>query len=109
MLDSELLEWVTKQNKLLSKKFPDGTQKEKVLAQLAKLHEESGELAGEILGAQKQQREEKLEKSTKESLGSEFADVIICTLLLADTTGVDMRSALQKKIEVIDERFKNYE
>lgn len=40
----------------------------------------------------------------KDDLGDEFADVILCTLLLAKSMDIDINIALEKKLEKIKER-----
>lgn len=73
-------------------------------ARALKLFEESGELSAEILSYFWDQRQEKLQNSSKENLSEEFADVIITTFLLAQSFDIDIFEAIQKKKEKIQAR-----
>ena len=46
-----------------------------------------------------------MEARSKDELAHEFADVLICTFLLAEAMGVDLNDALRKKMSKIDKRF----
>lgn len=89
----------------LNAKFPIDSQREKMFARTVKLNEEVGELCNEVLAFDGDQRAEKLQHSSKETLENEFADVIITTYLLAKTMKVDMSQALERKIERVRKRF----
>lgn len=73
-------------------------------ARALKLFEESWELSAEILSYFWDQRQEKLQNSSKENLSEEFADVIITTFLLAQSFDIDIFEAIQKKKEKIQAR-----
>lgn len=75
--------------------------KVEALAQVAKTAEEFGELTNEVLHSLRIQRQSKLKSDNKEELAAEVADVLICTLLLANTLGVDAKAALEAKITKI--------
>lgn len=75
------------------------SERERILARTVKLFEEVGELSDEILGSMGWQRQEKLDRKSQESMAEEFADVLITTLLLAKTVGVDVEPAIAKKFE----------
>ena len=64
------------------------------LAQTVKLGEEVGELHAEVLGALEFQRRDKAGRYSRDSLGGELADVMVCVALLADTFGVDLARAV---------------
>lgn len=105
---NELLKFIDKQDKKLMNSYDSANDVEKrVLARAVKLSEETGELCSESLAFNKQQRQTKLKKHSKESLENEVADVLISTLLLAKTMDVDIKKALKNKIKKIDERFKD--
>jgi NTP pyrophosphatase (non-canonical NTP hydrolase) len=78
-----------------------------ILARTVKLTEELGELCDEVLSHSSMQRKDKLDKHSQEDLMDEFADVVITTFLLAEIMKVDIGKALEKKIDKIDERYKN--
>lgn len=82
----------------------DATDNERILARMAKLAEEMGELSEEVLGSLGYQRQAKLDARTPESLGDEVADVIITTMLLAKAMGVDIAGSLERKMKKIRER-----
>ncbi|GAB1509827.1 MazG nucleotide pyrophosphohydrolase domain-containing protein [Actinophytocola sp. KF-1] len=75
-----------------------------VLSQAAKLAEEVGELQAEVLGHAGYQRKSKGAAFTAETIGSELADVLICTAILASSHGVDLGKAVAAKIEKIEAR-----
>ena len=105
----ELLKFIDEQDKKLLKYFPNSTLQEEILSRTAKLTEEVGELAGEVLASKGSQRKEKLENHNNESLEGEFADVVITTLLLAKTMNVDIKKSLKEKIGKIEKRFEKIE
>lgn len=82
------------------------TREEKdILVQTVKLNEEVGELCNDILGILKLQRKAKQRKFDKRNIYEEFADVIISTIALAQTTGVDLERALKDKLEKIETKY----
>ncbi|MFA6073594.1 MAG: MazG nucleotide pyrophosphohydrolase domain-containing protein [Candidatus Woesearchaeota archaeon] len=74
------------------------------LAQTVKLNEEVGELCAEVLNQCKFQRKTKLDKYSIEDLESEFADVLLCTIILAKIMNVDIEKSLKHKIDKIKTR-----
>lgn len=82
------------------------TQEEKeILTNTVKLNEEVGELCNDILSILKLQRRSKLAKFDKRNIYEEFADVIITTIILSQTTGVDLERALNDKLKKIEQRY----
>ena len=79
------------------------------LAQTVKLGEEVGELHAEVLGALEYQRAEKAGRYTRDTLGGELADVMVCVALLADAFGVDLARAVGSKIEELEARNRRAE
>lgn len=76
-----------------------------ILDRVAKLTEEVGEVSSatlELLGLRNKQP--KTLKQKKENLAEELSDVIIVAILLADAAGVDLNTALSKKLEKIKKR-----
>ncbi len=86
---------------LRTAKHKDFTEREVILTRLAKIAEEFGELADEVLMTLGDQRSGKTNGHTEEDLADEFADVVITTFLLAETMDIDVMEALGKKIEKI--------
>lgn len=83
------------------------TQREKeILTKTIKLNEEVGELCNDILSVLKLQRKSKLEKFDKRNFYEEFADVIITTIQLANSAGVDVERAIGDKLEKIEKRYR---
>lgn len=70
-----------------------------------KLNEEIGELCDSVLAYDSLQRSEKLVVFEEQDIDEEVADVIITTLLLADTIDVDIEVALENKIKAVEERY----
>lgn len=82
------------------------TQAEKeILTRTIKLNEEVGELCNDILSVLKLQRKSKLEKFDKRNFYEEFADVILTTVMLANSAGVDIERALTDKLKKIEKRY----
>jgi NTP pyrophosphatase (non-canonical NTP hydrolase) len=82
------------------------TQTEKeILTKTIKLNEEVGELCNDILSILKLQRKSKLEKFDKRNIYEEFADVIITTIQLANSAGVDIERAISDKMKKIEKRY----
>lgn len=81
-------------------------QEKDILVETVKLNEEVGELCNDILGILKLQRKAKQKVFDKRNIYEEFADVIITTVVLAQTTGVDLERALKDKLDKIEERYK---
>ena len=101
----ELLQFIDFESKRLKKHFSKGySQREKVLSRTVKLMEELGEFCNEISASNNDQRKEKQEKYKRENLEEEFADVIITTLLLAESLDIDINKALENKINKIKKR-----
>lgn len=103
----ELLDFIDLEDQRLIKRFGknSSTQQERILARTVKLTEELGELCNEVLASNGDQRKEKLVDNDKDNLPDEFADVVITTLLLAKSMGVNIKEALIKKIEKINKRY----
>ena len=81
------------------------TQREKeILTRTIKLNEEVGELCNDILAVLKLQRRAKLEKFDKRNFYEEFADVILTTIQLANSAGVDIERAITDKLRKIQKR-----
>ena len=109
MITPELTQWIRSQNRKIDAKFGqnDDTETEAIYARALKLNEEVGELCAEVLATRNHQRPDKLAQQNTETLGHEIADVLLCTLILADSLGVDIDKSLQEKIAKVDERFKD--
>lgn len=75
-------------------------QKE-ILARTVKIIEELGELSEKVLSFNSLQIKRKLDNFNKEDLPEEFADVIFTTMILAKSMDIDIRKALQDKIEKV--------
>jgi NTP pyrophosphatase (non-canonical NTP hydrolase) len=82
----------------------DGGHVSFALSLAVKLGEEVGELQAEVLGALEYQRKEKAGRYSRDTLGGELADVMVCVALLADTFGVDLTRAVGSKIEQLEAR-----
>jgi len=101
----QLLSFIHTQGQVLRRHYDINDDKMMVLAGTAKLTEELGELCSEILAQQGLQRKKKIDQHNHTTLGAEFADLIITSLIMADWLEVDIEAALEKKIAKIKERF----
>ncbi len=100
----ELQERAHEVNARLQKHYKLDDERTFVLAKLAKLTEETGELADEILAYYNLQREEKMEHRTKDMVADELADVVFVAATLADSLGVDLDKAVMEKEQRVKER-----
>ena len=101
----ELLKFIETEDRRLREKYGHLDNDKMTLARTVKLSEELGELCSEILASDSLQRKDKLDNYDEENLNSEFADVIITTLLLAKAKGIDIENALKNKIDKINKRY----
>jgi len=93
-------------NKDLRIEFVTLTKKEKdILAKTVKLSEEVGELSNDILASLSLQRKSKLDKFDIRNMYEEFADIILATISLANTMGVDIDRAVDAKIKKLIEVY----
>ena len=81
--------------------FKNKSEYERLLSRTVKLNEEVGELCEAVLHEGKEQRQEK----TGIDFNGEVADVIICTLMLAQMKNVSVWDEVGKKLEKIKSRF----
>jgi NTP pyrophosphatase (non-canonical NTP hydrolase) len=103
----EAADWARGQAKRLAANFglDIAADRERfALAQTAKLGEEVGELYAEVLGSLNYCGAAKAAQFTPDSLAAELADVMVCTLLLAEILDVDVASALANKISFLKDR-----
>ena len=75
------------------------------LTNMAMLTEEVGEVARIIARRYGEQSEKESDKS--KDLGEELADVLFVTLCLANQTGTDLQSAVDKKMKIKTDRDKD--
>lgn len=97
-------EFIKKKHKILQESKNTTSKKEEILARTVKLNEEIGELCNEVLAYNNDQRKGKMVNHDKDTLGLEFADVIITTYLLAESFGINIETNLFKKIKIIQEK-----
>lgn len=105
MFTDKLREFTKKQEQLVRQYYKVEDNKAFALMGMCKLTEEVGELSCEILASQKMRHQDKINNHNNETLSLEFADVIITTLILAQTTGVDIEKALKIKIEKVTKKY----
>lgn len=75
--------------------YHNASEYERLLTRAVKLNEEVGELCEAVLHENGEQREE---KGKRIDLGSEVADVIICTLMLAQMKRIDVWKEVETKL-----------
>ncbi len=103
MLEPQFNNFISEQNKHIVGLYATiENNRERVFARTIKLSEEVGELAEAVLASESLQSKSKSYKET--SLEQELADVIITTLLLAESLGVDMNQALGTRVAEIRSR-----
>lgn len=100
-----LLEFIENSDKRLSEKYNFKDNETKIMAHTIKVSEEFGELCNEVLAHNSMQRSEKLELLDKTNLQKEFADVIFSTLVLAKALNIDVKKALNDRMETISKRL----
>lgn len=100
----ELSKFIEEISDKLSDHYNQTEMEQKYRAAL-KVAEESGELVGEALKHLGLQRKEKLDSMKEDGLGKEMADVIITTMIMAKRFDVDIQKAMEKKMQIIKERF----
>lgn len=105
MTFKKLLQFIDSESERLKKyKGEDVSQRERVLFRTVKLMEELGEFCNEIMTLNGKQRDEKLKNYKKGNLEEEFADVIITTLLVAESIDINVEKSLERKINKIKKR-----
>ncbi|MBD3231930.1 pyrophosphatase [Candidatus Dependentiae bacterium] len=107
MFTDKLKNFIKDQEHRVQKYYKIEDKKIFALIGMNKLTEEIGELAREILASQKIRHKDKVNNHNTETLSLEFADVIITTLILAQTTGIDLEKALKIKIEKVTKKYDN--
>ncbi|WP_231182850.1 MazG-like family protein [Haladaptatus sp. DYF46] len=105
METDELLKFISQENDRL-RAYHSGLDEDNApLIQTVKLNEEIGELCDTVLAYDSLQRSKKLAEFEEQEIEDEVADVIITTLLLADSIDVDIEEALENKINAVEERY----
>lgn len=107
LLSDTLKTWVKEQEANIWQ----GLKKERgqavhLLAYTAKLGEEVGELSEQILARFGYQRKSKELAQGDDELADECADVLIVTLFLAQAAGIDIETALKRKMDKLEIRNK---
>lgn len=82
-------------------KTTDQNEKERIFSRTIKVAEEFGELCSEVLASVGDQRKDKLNIHTTQTIRDEFADVLITTFLLAKSMDIDIMESLDHKIQKI--------
>ncbi len=104
---NKLTKFAVAENKRLRKRDKRRLSRDaEVFAMVVKLMEELGELSEEILFHYSLQRKDKSDKFKDDNLKYEFADVILCSLLIADLMKIDVEKSLQVKMKKIENRYK---
>lgn len=103
MTFKELEKFIKNQRIVLEKRFPMPDKEKAVLAGIAKIAEEFGELSNAVLSYLSLQRTDK-ESKGKAEIENEVADTLITTLLIAEQFDIDIEKCLENKIEKIKKR-----
>jgi len=102
----EMQEFAAEESGRLHAHYQVEDRRVRILGKMAKVTEEVGELAEEILLHLNLQRTSKLANAEKGNLEKEFADVIITAAILASDLGIDLDKVIATRIE--DIRKRNY-
>lgn len=107
MISSDLLELLTRIMRRLHDDHHDADGDKTKLLHLAKLTEEVGELAQQVLGSchAQQARAERDHVFSSKHLAKEGADVLITTMILLLSQGIDINAALSERIKTIQARL----
>lgn len=98
-----LLRFIEAEDEVLKRRYSSHLNEEEVIfARTVKLGEEFGELCEMVLAYNSLQSKQKLDDHDKKNLPEEFADVIITTLLLAETMNVNIEQALEEKMHKLN-------
>ena len=81
------------------------SHRERVFSQMLKVSEETGELSEQVLWKFGWQRISKKDKISDEKLENEIADVILATVRLGRLLDMDIEKLLEKKMEILKDRF----
>lgn len=90
-------------NQMINKNHENRTETERLLLKSLKISEEVWEFHNEILWHVGFSRVWK--EHSRDELEKECADVILSTLLVADDLWIDIEKVLEKKLEIVFERF----
>lgn len=105
MTIDEILAKLTVINTKLHAKYANLDNTTYILARSAKVSEEYGEFVDELLSSLHMQRDDKLDKYDPDNLACEFADVYITLMLLGMSAGIDVESAIEKRL---NEQYKKW-
>lgn len=98
-IETDYLEW--------NKYFTHQDKKTEAFVIMLKISEEAGELAREVSRSFGFASKKRLDKPSK--LDSELADVLINTILLARCLDIDVKLALERKMEMIREYINGHD
>ncbi len=105
LLSQKLKDWVVeRENKIWQTQKEARGEATHLLAYTAKLGEETGELAEQVLARLGYQRKSKVLTQGDDELADECADVIIVALFLAQAANLDIEKALERKMKKQEER-----
>lgn len=96
-IETDYLEWNTH--------FKHEEKRTEAFVIMLKIAEETGELAREVARSFGFASQKRLDKPSK--LDGELSDVIINSILLARCLDIDIKTALQRKMDMIKENIKN--
>lgn len=99
----ELKEFARETEDKLSKYY-NKSKTEMIPFHALKMGEETGELFEQVLNHHNIQRKEKI--ISKDKMGEEIADVLLCTMVLAHSLNVDVEKELSNKMKKNRERLK---
>ncbi len=102
---NELMNFINLEYENLIKKYPDLTDKERLLSHCAKLWEEYGEVCEKILCLLWTQRKDKFEKwVSKEDIGHEIVDLIFVALIISKSLNLDIQELISQNMDKVIKR-----
>lgn len=103
---NDLIERFNKIDQYFKDKFPEETHEVRVLARLAKISEELGELSNATLSELGFQRQEKLDAHRPTDVEEEWADLFNTVILYGIYMKIDMPRVIDTKLDQILTRYK---
>lgn len=101
-MTKEIIDTIQKIDSYFRQNDPSMSERERIFSRVVKLNEEVGELCEAVLYEQDMNQRA---KDKNIDLDSELADVIICTLLLAQNREKNIVDEVIKKLEKQKQRF----
>lgn len=100
----DLIDELKKINQRLLEGYDLEDKRVRILARTAKISEEVGELANELLADLELQRKDKLKDFKSENISKELVDVLFTAFILGITLDIDIEKAIKERLNDINNR-----